>query len=255
MLISLLTGLTAATLALANPVAHYPRNDVKSSVGGGDDTKDMQGHEGTGSAGDWLQVTSVEYSGNGCPEGSLTGEFCPETTSFNVSIADLKAQLEDHQPDDVSYCYIKVGLRTKASKQVNALAGNFIGHVNLESEGMSAYIKNTYSYEGNEGSYPMRWDFKDKVNLDTVFTNELKTTFLSPCGGDFTLIIDSFLSLTRGDKAGQTDDGFIEVSRLTGSLGHALVLEQKDCEQSDNKDDKSKGDDSDKGGEKSATGY
>lgn len=40
-----------------------------------------------------LTITSLSYFGDGCPDGSLTGEFCPETSSFNVSIKDLKAIL------------------------------------------------------------------------------------------------------------------------------------------------------------------
>ncbi|KAL1637816.1 hypothetical protein SLS56_000371 [Neofusicoccum ribis] len=220
MLFSFLTGLTAATLALAGPVDLYRRDD-------------------------WLSVTSVEYSGSGCPEGSLTGEFCPATNSFNVSISEMKAELEDGKSGDHANCHIKVGLRTAASKQVNVLKGDFTGHVYLSSKGMTAYEKNTYSFAGNDGDHEMRWDFDGPVDLDTVFTNELKTTFLSPCGGDFTLQIDNVLMLKRGDDAEDDDDGYIEISRLTGSLGHTLLLEEKDCEAEDDgksKDDYGKGD-------------
>lgn len=93
MLVSLFTGLTAASLALAGPVVHQPRGFKSGEMGG---TDESGGHKGAGSAGDWLQVTSVEYSGNGCPEGTLTGQFCPESTSFNVTISDLKAELGKH---------------------------------------------------------------------------------------------------------------------------------------------------------------
>lgn len=116
------------------------------------------------------------------------------------------------------------------------LRGEFSGHVKLESEGMTAYEKNTYSFSKNKGEHEMRWDFKGPTDLDTVFTNDIKTTFLSPCGGDFELILDNILELRRGDKAKQDDDGYIEISKLTGNLGHALVLEEKDCEKSDDED-------------------
>lgn len=240
MLLPILTVLTtaaAAALALPGPLLH-PRDD-------------------------WLTVTGYNYTGTGCPDGSLTGQFWPATNTFNITIASTKAALgkcplsfpptqekkkrlltlfphkkDDNSSTSIVTCYVNIFLRTAAHSQVNIHRGDFLGHVYLSAPGMTAYEQNTYSFAAANGTslrqtagwHQMRWEFEGPADLDTVFANELETAFVSPCGGEFALQIDNVLGLERGgERVVGGAEGFVELSRLTGTLGHALVLEERVC--------------------------
>ncbi|KAL1388747.1 hypothetical protein HDK64DRAFT_308433 [Phyllosticta capitalensis] len=177
-----------------------------------------------------LTITSLSYFGDGCPDGSLTGEFCPETSSFNVSIKDLKAILQDGQPSDDASCHIEVGFKTEAQIQLNLLQGDFYGSVYLEEAGMTALAHSSVSFAGNAGGTNIPWLWYGPIDTKAVYEHNLLAVFVSQCsaGGDFLMLVDLVLHVTRG-PASSSAVGFVDIDQLTGALSQAYVLQPSPC--------------------------
>ncbi|TQN73638.1 putative secreted protein [Colletotrichum shisoi] len=173
-----------------------------------------------------LIVTSFEYSGEGCPQGSLQGSLGADG-DFDVFYKNLKTSISPGQPKVKIRCQMKVGLQTTASKQLVIVSGTYKGHVRL-TKGAWAKNQNQYKFADNPGEIDMEWPFTGPVNATTSFTNKLSTEFQSGCnsnGGQFTMIINNYLTMTTEG----TGEGEISVSELDGAVEQSVKLTTKDC--------------------------
>ncbi|CCF39392.1 hypothetical protein CH063_02117 [Colletotrichum higginsianum] len=173
-----------------------------------------------------LTLTSLEYSGEGCPEGSLQGTLGIDG-DFDVFYKNLTASIKPKEPKVNIRCQIKVGLQTSASKQLVIVSGAYKGHVRL-TEGAWAKNQNQYKFANNPGTIDMEWPFKGPVDVATVFSNKLNIEFQSGCnsnGGQLTLIINNYLTMTTEG----TGEGEISVQELDGAIEQSIKLATKDC--------------------------
>ncbi|KAK7535149.1 uncharacterized protein J3D65DRAFT_442320 [Phyllosticta citribraziliensis] len=210
------TALLAAGTALAKPIAK-PQS-ASPDLGSGIPTASG------------LTITSLTYYGDGCPEGTLQGQFCPETSSFNVTITELKAILQDGKPSDDASCHIEVGFKTESQIQLNLLQGDFYGSCYLESAGMTALAHSSVSFAGNSGGSNIPWLFYGPVDAKAVYEHNLLEVFVSQCstGGDFLMLVDLVLHVTRGPAAADAV-GYIDIDQLTGAISQAYVLQPSPC--------------------------
>ncbi|KAK7611183.1 hypothetical protein BKA81DRAFT_430503 [Phyllosticta paracitricarpa] len=212
------TALLAAGAAVAKPIAKS--QSTSPDLGAGIPTASG------------LTITSLTYYGDGCPQGSLRGEFCSETSSFNVSISELNAILQDGQPSDDSSCHIEVGFKTESQIQLNLLQGDFYGSVFLECEGMTALAHSSVSFAGSASSSNIPWLFNGPIDTKAVYEHNLVEVFASQCstGGDVLMLIDLVLHVTRGPAAQETV-GYVDINELTGAISQAYVLQPSPCGQ------------------------
>ncbi|KAK1962301.1 hypothetical protein LY78DRAFT_616226 [Colletotrichum sublineola] len=173
-----------------------------------------------------ITVTSVNYSGDGCPPGTLDGKLGSDG-SFDVLYKALNASIHPGQPEVETKCHIEVGLETSADRQLVILSGTYRGHVKL-TEGATAKNQNQYKFANNDGVTNMEWPFKGPVDLSTAFVNQLNTEFQSGCnstGGKFTLIVDNILTMTtEGGGEGQ-----ISITELDGAVKQSIKMQTKNC--------------------------
>ncbi|TDZ74466.1 putative secreted protein [Colletotrichum trifolii] len=193
-----------AGAAFASPVVHVERQDQPAA----------------------FVVTGLRYNGTGCPEGTLDGVLAADGT-FDVSYKALSASIKPGEPKVNIKCQIQVDLSTQADTQLVVIDGTYRGHVKL-TEGAWAKNQNQYKFANNDGVTNMEWPFKGPVDVATAFTNKLSTEFQSGCnsnGGNFTLIINNYLTLTTQG----TGEGSISVTDLDGAVTQSVKLQTARC--------------------------
>ncbi|KAK2051742.1 hypothetical protein LY76DRAFT_673765 [Colletotrichum caudatum] len=171
-------------------------------------------------------VTGINYSGDGCPPGTLDGKLGTDGT-FDVLYKALNASIYPGQPKVKTECHIEVSLETSADKQLVVLSGTYRGHVKL-TEGAWAKNQNQYKFANNDGTINMEWPFKGPVDLSTAFVNELATEFQSGCnstGGKFTLIVNNYLTMTTEGSG----EGQISITELDGAVKQSVKLQSMNC--------------------------
>ncbi|KAL3417159.1 hypothetical protein PVAG01_11159 [Phlyctema vagabunda] len=174
-----------------------------------------------------ISITSLEYEGEGCPAGSLTGSLDPNTGEFDVFYRELDASIKPGDDKVKVKCHIEVGLQTSADTQLVVISGTYRGHVRLTKGGW-AKNQNQYKFKNNPGTTDMEWVFKGPTDVSTAFTNELATTFKSGCGSDggaYTLIINNYLTMTTEGSG----EGEISIQELDGAIKQSVKLSTEDC--------------------------
>lgn len=130
-------------------------------------------------------------------------------------------------------CRVELTFNTTTATQLIVLGGTYKGHVDIE-KGVYAKEENQYKFKGNSGVADMDFVFKGPLNVDTEFTNVLNITLESGCasaGGEFTLVVHNYLTLTTNpDKDGPGNgSGSIEVSELDQGVRQSIQLASQGC--------------------------
>lgn len=154
------------------------------------------------------------YSGNGCPEGTMRMAFSPDNLSFSILFDQFIAELKEgaQQRRDIMACDVMVPIQIPEGIQMEITRVDFRGFVALP-ERVRAAMASQFSFQGARGytdNTQLRYRFSGpsienyEISSDVIGDSSMAPSVgTSPCGGMVFLRIRNQVSIISGRSSQQ----------------------------------------------------
>lgn len=162
-----------------------------------------------------VTISSSTYSGNGCPQGSVSSIISPDKTTITFGFDRFLAAIGPSAPQNGQQknCQLHLDLRYPSGFQMSLVTATYHGYVRLD-QGVEASFISSYYFSQNAGATA-----NSRINLSgpdyaggRSYTKEDKiqnaSTVWSPCGANGILNVNNRIALNNN----QNRDGQGEIS-------------------------------------------
>jgi hypothetical protein len=180
-----------------------------------------------------VTIEQTSYSGNGCPQGTVSTLLSPDKSvvtfgfdSFQATIGPGSSQV-DHQKN----CQLHLGLRYPQGFQLSVMTATYHGYVRLDPGVTANFISSYYFSQDawNTGSFRTTLQGPEYTNGKTYTKNdslETSSVVWSPCGANGILNVNSRIALTSRD---QNAAGELSNDDATIKFQQKLFLQWRRC--------------------------
>ena len=176
-----------------------------------------------------VKLTNVNYSGNGCPKGSVSISMTPNKGAINSVFDDYFAEFSGKPNQAVRRCKLFMQLYLPKNKRVKLRQVRFRGFVDLP---LNAHARIERNYRFNDQTARVINNWKGK-SFQVINRREPFNTSWSECGKSVTVQIDSVLELVSKAK----DQSLIGIDSFNhlmardyrGERGWKFILDYSPC--------------------------
>jgi len=180
-----------------------------------------------------VTIERTGYSGNGCPQGSVSTLLSPDKSVVTFGFDSFQAVIgPDAKPaDKQKNCQLHLGLRYPSGFQVSVMTATYHGYVRLDPGVTANFISSYYFSQdaGRTGSFrttlagPEYQNGKTYTKQDSLTTSSL---VWSPCGANGLLNVNSRIALTSNNRRAS---GEISNDDATIKFENRLFLQWRRC--------------------------
>jgi len=177
-----------------------------------------------GQAPSGVTIQQSSYSGNGCPQGSVSTNISPDRSTITFGFDSFQAFIgPGQQSNKQKNCQLHLGLRYPSGFQFSLVYATFHGYVRLDP-GVKASLISSYYFSQNAGntaqtrfdlSGPQYVDGQSYTKEDTIPNSSV---VWSPCGANGILNVNNRIALSASDPNAQgeisTDDATIRFEQI-----------------------------------------
>jgi len=182
-----------------------------------------------------VTIEKTGYSGNGCPQGSVSTLLSPDKSVVTFGFDSFQAVLGNGaSPNDKQKnCQLHLGLHYPQGFQVSVMSATYHGYVRLDP-GVNANFISTYYFSqnaGRSGNFRTVLGGPEYVNGKTYTKQDQLTTsslVWSPCGADGILNVNSRIALTAPPN-NRGASGEVSNDDATLKFENKLYLQWRRC--------------------------
>jgi hypothetical protein len=183
-----------------------------------------------------FEIASLQTSGTGCPQGTVTANVSPDLQAFTLGFDDygVKIPFKDDDPTkppqraDRENCLIILSLRYDPGFRFAIVQVNYEGGAQLQNKNVVGKQQSTYRFQGQSGGATAFTPFKGPLDKIFLFTDKVGAPVFSPCGAVRALQINTVL--TVNNFAGKpTDFGSIAQDIIDGELSEKYTITWEKC--------------------------
>jgi len=176
-----------------------------------------------------IAIKSVDYSGTGCADGSVTVDIAPDGGAFTVIYSDFLAQIGPGVARALGQreCNIKIGLDVPAGITYAVMAVDYRGYASIAPGAVGAH-RAVYHFQG-EQPLRSRWtEFSGPAEDDWHVHEDADVRVFKKCGQDRKVQIKTELKLDKGTSA-HSDGSYMTMDSTDGEIRDTYVLAWKTC--------------------------
>ncbi len=234
--VALMTLMTAATLSL-EAVAREKDREFRKGRGG------RRGNENSERV-TAISVGQAQYSGNGCPAGTMQTVFAPDNLSFSILFDQFVAEITK-KGRDVMNCTALIPISIPNNVRMEITRVDFRGFVSLPTNRSKAVLHSVFNFRGRNGGDGDRMNLRYKFGGPSITDYEISTstlndngetvdqTELSPCGGSFHLRITNRLQIQSNEPGAQ-----VTIDSIDGSSNAIYYVNWRACNRPGAPDDR-----------------
>lgn len=175
-----------------------------------------------------VTIRSVQYSGNGCPEGTVASYITEDAKVFQLGFDQFMAEsFAGSLPSDrYKACNILVGLHIPGGWQYSIFKVDYRGYADVDA-GLTGTLRSQMSFAAVPGISTLVSNFRGPVSTSyrRVHDVDLESIVWSPCGIDRPLSIKASVALS-GDR---NRNGLMTVDTATGEFQTLYHLQWQRC--------------------------
>ncbi|MEE9351813.1 MAG: DUF4360 domain-containing protein [Thiotrichaceae bacterium] len=152
-----------------------------------------------------IQLGNIAYSGNACPNGSVSASLKPNSTKLHINFSNYIVETHGRNQRSLrKTCNIVLPIIVPAGMSISLVSANYNGKVSLPA-GSQARFMNSYSFSGRRGNR-FRTDLIGPNNTGYSFRDPLSSlaSVWSACGKNTTLRITTSTKIKTSGIAGKT---------------------------------------------------
>jgi len=180
-----------------------------------------------------VTIEKTGYSGNGCPQGSVSTLLSPDKSVVTFGFDSFQATIgpRNNPNDKQKNCQLHLGLRYPSGFQVSVMSATYHGYVRLDP-GVSGNFISSYYFSQDAGrtastrttlSGPAYVNGQTYTKQDNIQTASM---VWSPCGANGLLNINNRIALTSQNPQGA---GEISNDDATIKFQQKLYLSWRRC--------------------------
>jgi hypothetical protein len=156
---------------------------------------------------DKVTIQRTTYSGNGCPQGSVSTNISPDRTLVTFGFDKFQAAIGPRAKQDEKQknCQLHMDLKYPGGFQVSLVTATYHGYARLDQGVTASFFSSYYFSQAAEKTASIRTsisgpEFKNGKTYTKTDKIENASVVWSPCGANGILNVNNRIALTANDN-------------------------------------------------------